>query len=119
MLETKGITLKFWLDGDIFDLKRIHAKTKIQKTSLLELLFADDTAVCATSKFELNEIIQVFYHVFSLFGLTMALKKTEIMFQRALSNPNTPDPKAEINGSELKVVKKSNSWVDNWQRMHN
>jgi hypothetical protein len=36
----------------------------------------------------------------------MALKKTEIMFQRALSNPNAPDPKVEVNGYELKVSKK-------------
>ena len=72
MLETKGITLKFRLDGDIFDLKGLYAKTKIQKTSLLELLFADDAAVCATSESDMNEIIQLFYHVFNLFGLTMA-----------------------------------------------
>ena len=106
MLETKGITLKFRYDGDIFDLKRLYAKTKTQKTSILELLFADDDAVCATSKFEMNEIIHVFFHVFSLFGLTMALKKTEIMFQRALSNLNAPETKFEVNGFELKVIKK-------------
>jgi hypothetical protein len=106
MLETKGITLKFRLDGDIFNLKRLYAKTKIQKTSLLELLFADDAAVCATSESEMSEVIHSFYHVFSLFGLTMALKKTEIMFQKALSNLNAPDPKVEVNGYELKVVKK-------------
>ena len=82
MLETKGITLKFRLDGDIFDLKGLYAKTKIQKASLLELLFADDAAVCATSEFDMNEIIQVFYHVFILFGLiiVMALKKKRKLF---------------------------------------
>ena len=106
MLETKGITLKFRLDGDIFDLKGLYAKTKIQKTSLLELLFADDAAVCATSESDMNEIIQVFYHVFNLFGLTMALKKTEVIFQRTASNPNAPDPRVTVDGYDLKVVKK-------------
>ena len=31
MLETKGISLKFRLDGDIFDLKGLYAKTKNSK----------------------------------------------------------------------------------------
>ena len=67
MLETKGITLKFRLDGDIFDLKGLYAKTKIQKASLLELLFAGDAAVCATSESDTNEIIQVFTKISTCF----------------------------------------------------
>ena len=93
MLETKGITLKFRLDGDIFDLKGLYAKTKIQKTSLLELLFADDAAVCATSESDMNEIIQLFYHVFNLFGLTMALKKNGSYFSKNSIQPKCTGPK--------------------------
>jgi len=37
-LELSGIELKFRLDGDVFNLKRLYAKTKIQTMSLLELL---------------------------------------------------------------------------------
>ena len=69
-------------------------------------MFADDAAVCATSESDMNEIIQVFYHVFNLFGLTMALKQTEVIFQRTASNPNAPDPKVTVDGYDLKVVKK-------------
>ena len=95
MLETKGVTLKFRLDGDIFDLKGLYAKTKIQKTSLLELLFADDAAaaVCATSESDMNEIIQVFYHVFNLFGLTMALKKNGSYFSQNSIQSKCTGPK--------------------------
>ena len=74
-LQTKGVQLKFRLDGDIFNLQRLNAKTKIEKTTILELLFADDAAVCATSEEDLNIIIQTFYEVFADFGLQMALKK--------------------------------------------
>jgi len=72
-LELSGIELKFRLDGDVFNLKRLYAKTKIQTMSLLELLFADDAAVCANSAEDLQIILQVFYDVFTEFGLEMAL----------------------------------------------
>jgi hypothetical protein len=42
--------------------------------SLLELLFADDAAVCANSAEDLQIILQVFYDVFAEFGLEMALE---------------------------------------------
>ena len=69
-------------------------------------MFADDAAVCATSESDMNEIIKLFYHVFNLFGLTMAIKKTEVIFQRTASNPNAPDPRVTVDGYDLKVVKK-------------
>ena len=103
-LQTKGVELKFRLDGDIFNLQRLNAKTKIEKTTILELLFADDAAVCATSKEDLNTIIQTFYEIFSDFGLQMALKKTVIMLQRPTSNPNLSDPVIKINDKTLQVV---------------
>ena len=71
-LQTKGVQLKFRLDRDIFNLQRLNAKTKIEKTTILELLFADDAAVCATSKEDLNIIIQKFFEVFAVFVLLMA-----------------------------------------------
>ena len=105
-LQTKGVQLKFRFDGDIFNLQRLNAKTKIEKTTILELLFADDAAVCATSEEDLNIIIQTFYEVFADFGLEMALKKTVIMLQRPTSNPNLTDPVININNKTLQVVDK-------------
>ena len=105
-LQTKGVQLKFRFDGDIFNLQRLNAKTKIEKTTILELLFADDTAVCATSEEDLNIIIQTFYEVFADFGLQMALKKTVIMLQRPTSNPNLTDPVININNKMLQVLDK-------------
>ena len=73
---------------------------------ILELLFADDAAVCATSEEDLNIIIQTFYEVFADFGLEMALKKTVIMLQRPTSNPNLTDPVININNKTFQVVDK-------------
>ena len=41
-----------------------------------------------------------------MFGLTMAFKKMEVIFQRTASNPNAPDPRVTVDGYDLKVVKK-------------
>ena len=74
-LYTQGIELKFRYDGDIFNLQRLYAKTKIEKTMLLEMLFADDAAVCVTTEEELQVILNTFFQVFKQFGLQMAIKK--------------------------------------------
>ena len=60
-------------------MKRLKAESKIRKYTLLEMLFADDAAVCAHSEEELQEIMQIFYQTFQEFGLQLALKKTEVM----------------------------------------
>ena len=56
---------------------------------LLELLFADDAAVCANSAEDLQIILQVFYDVFAEFGLEMALKKTHVLPE--IKIPTRPD----------------------------
>ena len=53
----------------------IYNIIKIRKYTLLEMLFADDAAVCAHSEEELQEIMQIFYQTFQEFGLQLALKK--------------------------------------------
>jgi len=104
-LELSGIELKFRLDGDVFNLKRLYAKTKIQTMSLLELLFADDAAVCANSAEDLQIILQVFYDVFAEFGLEMALKKTQVLVQRSKSQQDLAIPPIAVDGKQLQIVK--------------
>ena len=103
-LYTQGIELKFRYDGDIFNLQRLYAKTKIEKKMLLEMLFADDAAVCATTEEELQVILNTFFQVFKQFGLQMAIKKTEVLFQRPKSEPDIPDPVIVVDNNQLRVV---------------
>ena len=104
-LDQKGIELKFRLDGDVFNLQRLYAKTKVQKKQLLEMIFADDIAICATSEQELQTIISVFYYTFKEFGLQMNLKKTEILHQKSSTeHENKEASNIEIEGKELLVV---------------
>ena len=71
---------------------------------LLEMLFADDAAVCATTEEELQVILNTFFQVFKQFGLQMAIKKTEVLFQRPKSEPDIPDPVIVVDNNQLRVV---------------
>jgi len=77
----------------------------VQKKQLLEMIFADDIAICATSEQELQTIISVFYYTFKEFGLQMNLKKTEILHQKSSTeHENKEASNIEIEGKELLVV---------------
>jgi len=98
--------LRFRLDGDVFDLNRLKAHTKVKKITLTEMLFADDAALCANSEEELQIIVTTFYETFKEFGLQLAIKKTEVMMQKATSNEPRHDPTIYVEGQPLKVVQK-------------
>ena len=68
------------------------------------ILFKYDSAVCSTSEAELQIIISVFYETFKEFGLELAIKKTEVMMQKAFKNEQGPDPLIIVEGKPLKVV---------------
>ena len=70
------------------------------------MLFADDAAVCATSEKDLQIILQTFHEIFQVFGLQMALTKTEVLFQRPKTQPDLPDPQICIDTTQLQVVNK-------------
>jgi len=67
------------MDGNIFDIKRLKDNSKINQNTILEMLFADDAAVCAHSAEELQEIMTAFYRTFKEFGLELAIKKTKVV----------------------------------------
>lgn len=104
-LSHRGVEIRFRIDGDIFDLQKLKAHSKIQKMTITELLFADDAAICALTEEDLQTIIQVFYETFSEFGLELAINKTQVMLQKAFPQEERPNPTILIHGQPLEVVK--------------
>ena len=86
-----GIYIRFRTDGSLFKLRRLLARTKSVVGLITELLFADDCALLAHTEGALPRIVN---RVFAAknFGLTISLKKTEVLYQpppRVSYSPHT------------------------------
>ena len=69
------------------------------------LLFADDCALLAHTEQEAQELFDRFSHAAQRFGLTVTLKKTEVMLQAA-DRQNHTVPVIQAGNVELKIVDK-------------
>ena len=96
-----GIYIHTRSDGGLFNLARLRAMTKVQKVRILELLFADDAALATHSEAAMQRLIDRFAAACREFGLTISLKKTEIMSQDVSVAPNI-----SIGDHTLEVVEK-------------
>ncbi|XP_062841273.1 uncharacterized protein LOC134300780 [Trichomycterus rosablanca] len=101
-----GVYIRYRLDGSLFDLRRLSAKTKTVEKLILEALFADDCALMAHTESALQLIVNKFAEASHLFGLTISLGKTEVLFQPSPSSTDLTAcrPSISIKGTELKTV---------------
>ena len=76
-----GVGIQYRLDGNIFNLRRLQAKTKVSFTTIVELQYADDSAVCSCSEDRMQSTVDAFALAYSRLGLTLNISKTETMFQ--------------------------------------
>ena len=74
-----GVYLHTTSDGNLFNLTRLRAKTKVWKVLTREMLFADDAALTAHSEEALQRLMRSFAQACREFGLTISLKKTNIL----------------------------------------
>ena len=78
---TEGIYFRTCSDDSLFNLARLRAKTKVRKDLIRDMLFADDTAVVAHTQEELQSFTDCFSQACKDFGLTISLKKTNVLGQ--------------------------------------
>ena len=97
-----GISIRF-RSGQLFKLSRLTAAGKVSLAMISELLYADDCALVAHSEEDLQVMTRRFGSAFSNFGLTISIKKTEVMHQLAPGAPSQ-QPSITVNSEELKVV---------------
>uniref|UniRef100_A0A0B7BSD9 C2H2-type domain-containing protein n=2 Tax=Arion vulgaris TaxID=1028688 RepID=A0A0B7BSD9_9EUPU len=98
-----GIDIKYRIDGEVFNLRRLQAKTKVKTYNIRDLLFADDCALSAGSEVELQNLMNKFSTACSNFDLMINTEKTEVMYQPAHGNVYK-EPMIMINGTKLKAA---------------
>ena len=103
--DSDGIPIRFWTDSKLFNLRRLHAKSKVKMDCVRDLLFADDCALNACSVHEMQQSMDKFSSTCNAFGLTISTKKTEVMYQPA-PNKDYTEPTINVNGEALKTVNK-------------
>ena len=77
----EGIYLRTRSDGRLSNLARLRAKTKVRKVLIRDMLFADDAAVATHTQEELQSLMDCFSQACKDFGLTISLKKTNVLGQ--------------------------------------
>ena len=102
LLHSRSVLIHYCTDGDVFDLRQLQAKTKVQLAVLCDLLFADDCALVAHTPAELQLLFDRFFNAAKRFGLTVSLKKTEAMCQ---SHPLSQTASVRITAGHDTVLK--------------
>ena len=68
--------------GSVFNLRRpIQARTKTFAAVVRELVYADDYALMAHTQADAHQLFSRFLNASTRFGLTVSLRKTEVMLQ--------------------------------------
>lgn len=96
-----GVQLSYRLDGNLFNLRRLQAKTKITEEAIYELQYADDTALISSSHEGLQHTINTVAEAYTRSGLAININKTEVLCM--YEHPHDP-PEFTINQQPLKNV---------------
>ncbi|CAH1259012.1 PKD1L3 [Branchiostoma lanceolatum] len=95
------ISLTYRLDGNLFNLRRLKAHTRVTHEDLLEFQYADDAAIIGSSAAGLQRTLNSLDDAYTRAGLIINCGKTEAMEQ---SQPGTEPATFSIKGTALKNV---------------
>ena len=88
-LQDNGITIKYRLDGNMFNQRRLNDQSKTSVTHSYELQYADDTALVSHTADGLQQLLDGMVGAYSRAGLVNIIK-TEILQQG--TSPNLAPP---------------------------
>ena len=98
-----GIKINHRMDGKLFNLRRLKAKTKVVTEIIKDFLFADDCALNAGSEVDMQQSVDKFSAACTNFGLTISIKKTEVLYQPPPGEIFS-EPDITVHGKRLNVV---------------
>ena len=96
-----GFPIRYRFDDNIFNLKRLQAKTKVQTDVLDELLYADDMDKNASSEAKMRRAMDQVSQSCDNSDLTISTQKTEVVHQPVHRKPYN-EPTVTVNGQKKK-----------------
>lgn len=99
----EGISIRARLDGGLFNLSRLKARTKTSVVDINECQYADDNAILAHSPQALQASTNSFVRAYERFGLTTNIRKTQVLAQSPPGN-NISAFDIQINDQSLEQV---------------
>ena len=85
---TEGVYVHSGTDGNLFNLARLKAKTKMLRVIVREMFFADITALATNTEEYVQKVMYRFSQVWKQIGLTISVKKTNVMAQDVITPPS-------------------------------
>ena len=82
-----GIGIRHRMDGSVFNLRRLKAKTKVKTDTINHFLLADDCALNSISVGDMQQNVDKFAEACTNLGLTISIKKTEVCTNQLLGRP--------------------------------
>ena len=86
--ESSGVPVDYRLDGNLFNIRRLQATTKLHRVRILELQYADDCALVAHTPQDLQAVLDAAVKAYSSMGLTINITKTEVVCQWSTNIPS-------------------------------
>ena len=100
-----GFPIRYRFHGNLFNLRRLHAKSNVQTDVLDELLYTDDMAKNASTKKRMQEALDRVSQACDNYDQKLSTKTTEVVYQLAPGIPNI-EPTVTVNGQRLQIVVK-------------
>ncbi|KAG7177315.1 LINE-1 retrotransposable element ORF2-like 1 [Homarus americanus] len=97
-----GMGIRYCLDGSLFNIRRLEAYTKTLTLQVIDLQYADDSAVMTHNRESMQRSLDVISGIYSSLGLQINTQKTEIFVQPIV--PPIEAPQFYIHGDPIKIV---------------
>ena len=72
--QAKRVGIIYRTDGELFNMRRLKAKTKVKAKSIVDLQYADYCAIAAHTEADLHYTIDAFSEAYTLLGLTVRIR---------------------------------------------
>ena len=99
------IPFRYRVDGKLFNLRRLQAKSKVQTEVVDEFLFADNMAVDAQTDEKMQKGVDQVSDSCDSYELTFSIKMTEEVYQPA-HGKSYKEPTITVKGQRLQMVDK-------------